>query len=238
MGLEERRQLRNTILRIALYPLLHLLISLLGAVTQIILTNSEGYSRGYQLALFICGFIGCSWLPIAYSMCAVLADDSLLRATYDWWTNAQGRALDNEDIDLELSLGRNAHLAHMNRVLQHEAKLQADHSEEFGDKNQIFSPRGAVILELIEEDDDIKWAVEEPDESKVQLNSPSVPVFSPPLPGMATPQLTTRNSATMVNTLSPVQPSPMASDVSSPRSKLSTPRSVHSDLIKASPHKL
>lgn len=102
---EEKRKVRNTILRISCYPVIHLLISVLSPLGALVLSESEDASRGRQVSLYYMTFIGSAWVPLAYSACALLADTSI----YDAWAERRSLSRGEPEESLELALGRNKH---------------------------------------------------------------------------------------------------------------------------------
>lgn len=102
---EEAHRLRVTIARIACYPIIHLLISVLSPFGSLVLSQEAGASRRTQFALYIMTFVGSAWTPLAYSICALTAETSL------WDGLGKKRRLRRgwEEENLELALGKNKH---------------------------------------------------------------------------------------------------------------------------------
>lgn len=103
---ETSKELRRTVIRIAVFPVVHFCVVMVGLVASLLLSASAGHSRGYQYRLYVAEFFGSAWIPLAYTSCAVFADNSLYLGLREWWYL---RHL-NDDTDLEVALGRNAHL--------------------------------------------------------------------------------------------------------------------------------
>lgn len=102
----DARDLRNTLLRISVYPVIHLVIAILGPLGSLILADSEHKSRNFQAGLYYLSLIGTAWIPFAYSCCAVFADDSLYNGLKEYVNLRRGK---EETEDLELALGKNKH---------------------------------------------------------------------------------------------------------------------------------
>lgn len=151
-----RRKLRNTIIRISLYPLMHLFIAILGAAAQILLENAAAYSRSFQRALYTLSVIGAAWVPLAYSLCAIFADISLWEATLDWIRLRKEASEEEHNLDLENSLGRNAHLTAAARQKIKESPpllFGLDNSQWLTTHIEVRDAQeSAVMLDLIEED--------------------------------------------------------------------------------------
>lgn len=79
---EEARQLRNTIWRIASYPMVHLFLGLVGPIASLILNAKENHV--YQLVLYYISFIGVGWIPLGYALCILFADVSLCEGLKAW----------------------------------------------------------------------------------------------------------------------------------------------------------
>lgn len=166
---EGRRKLRNTIIRISLYPLMHLFIALIGAVAQILLENAAGYSRSFQRSLYTLSVIGAAWVPLAYSLCAIFADISLWEATLDWIRLRKEANAEEHNLDLENSLGRNAHLtaAARQKIKESPPLLSGlDNSQWLTTHIEVRdAQQSAVMLDLIEEDA-AAWSDKECDEDE------------------------------------------------------------------------
>jgi hypothetical protein len=103
---ESSREMRKTIWRISIYPLLHLILATSGAVGQLMLQASEGSSQAYQMRLFTLISQFSAWVPLAYILPALFADTSLIDGLQEWIRLRR----DTGEADLELALGKNAHL--------------------------------------------------------------------------------------------------------------------------------
>ena len=113
----DQKKLRRTVIRISLYPVMHLIVALLGACSQLMLENAENSTRRYQVSLYVTNFIGSAWVPLAYSLCLLFADTSLWDASREWWQYRHAVVdPDAENMDLEIALGRNAHLTKEGRL--------------------------------------------------------------------------------------------------------------------------
>lgn len=113
---EEARRLRNTLWRISFYPVIHLIIGLLGPIGSLLSTATNS-SRQYQLGLYYFQFFGVAWIPLAYSLCVIFADLSFIEGTREWISLRRR----GEDEDLELALGKNMH--HWNEI---QTKIMSD----------------------------------------------------------------------------------------------------------------
>lgn len=185
----DRKKLRATIIRISLYPFMHLSVALLGAVSQIMLESAQGHSRRYQTALYIVNFIGSAWVPLAYSLCAIFADVSLWEATVHWWHLDKATEVTDE-IDLEQSLGRNAHLDEIGKskyrdspphIINQTPDSTSPKSAWVTNQPQSYeASRTAVILDLIEEDP-ADWDDGDSDKNKSAAGTPRIDAFTSPV---------------------------------------------------------
>ncbi|ORY73925.1 hypothetical protein BCR37DRAFT_384650 [Protomyces lactucae-debilis] len=103
---ESSQELRKTVWRIAIYPVLHLILATSGAVGQLMLQASENRSEAYQTRLFLLISQLSAWVPLAYILPALFADTSLIDGLREWIRLRR----EIGEPDLEVALGKNAHL--------------------------------------------------------------------------------------------------------------------------------
>lgn len=145
---EDAKKIRRLLFRVASFPVMHLIISIFGVLGYLGLESAEHSRRSTQVALYILTFIGTAWIPLAYSICAVLADTSL----WDVYRDLRHRSKGSNDEDLEVALGRNKHrVSQVTSDGQVEVRVQSDTNKAINTWITI-NRRGSSVTSLSSDD--------------------------------------------------------------------------------------